>query len=168
MNTILETERLILREFDPSDAISQYLLNLDPEVIRYTGDPPFKSVEEAKELLENYDQYEKYGYGRWSVILKETGKFIGWCGLKFNADGEGDTDLGYRFFKEQWGKGYATEAAQACLDYGFENLELTRIIGRTAKANTASIHVLEKLGMHYWKDQKCHGLDSVYYVIKKS
>lgn len=73
---ILETNRLFLREITPDDAETAYLLNLDPEVIKYTGDEPFTSIEEARKFLENYDHYRKYGFGRWAVINKSTEEFF--------------------------------------------------------------------------------------------
>ncbi len=84
MRKILESKRLELREFDISDAVNLYQLNLDSEVIKYTGDPPFNNIEEAERFLDNYNEYKKNGFGRWAVITKESNKFIGWCGLKLN------------------------------------------------------------------------------------
>lgn len=156
----------MLRQFAIEDAPALYDLNSDPEVMKYTGDFPFASVEEAEDFVSGYDHYRDYGYGRWSVILRETGEFIGWCGLKLNELGQ--VDIGFRFFRKHWGKGYATESARATLAYGFSELEMEEIIGRAAKANTASIRVLEKLGMKYWKEDSCKGIDeSAYYRIKK-
>lgn len=79
MDTIplIETKRLILRHFEEQDAWDMYLLNSDPMVLRFTGDHPFKSVPEARDFILNYRQYEMNGYGRWTVILKETGEYIG-------------------------------------------------------------------------------------------
>ena len=81
--TILETERLYLREFEPGDAENFYLLNLDPEVIKYTGDVAFKNINEASAFLQNYNHYSTYGFGRWAVILKSGRQYTGWCGLKY-------------------------------------------------------------------------------------
>ena len=110
MNFILETPRLILREFDISDAENLFLLNSDPDVIRYTGDVAFKNIDEAKALIENYVPYKRDGYGRWTVLLKDTNEFIGWGGLRFIEDTK-NIDLGYRYMKKYWNKGYGTEAA---------------------------------------------------------
>jgi len=164
MKIILETSRLILRELNPNDAQYFYDLNLEPDVIQYTGDPPFESVESAKSFLENYAQYKLYGYGRWACILKENNEWIGWCGLKFEKE-HGDTDIGYRFFKKYWGKGYATESAKACLEYGFQKLGLKRIIGRAMNANGASIRIFEKLKMQYVKDINFDGQAAVEYEV---
>lgn len=127
MKYILETTRLKLRELDLMDTKYFYDLNSNPNVIKYTGDSAFNSIEDANQFLENYQDYELNGYGRWAVILKETNQFIGWCGLKLNSH---ETDIGFRFFEEEWNKGYATESAIACLNYGFEKLKLRSIIGR--------------------------------------
>lgn len=165
--TLFESERFYFREFDEElDAQIMFELNSDLEVIQYTGDPPFDSVEHAYETIKNYDHYKKYGYGRWAAIRKEDNAFVGWCGLKMNEDEI--LDIGYRFFKKYWGKGYATETAKATLKYGFEILKLEEIIGRAAKENIASIKVLEKLGMTYYKTAPCeHISGAVYYKISK-
>lgn len=166
MKLIAETPRLFLRELQPTDAQSFYALNANPNVIRYTGNAAFATVEEAKEFLENYSDYQLNGYGRWAVILKDSGQFIGWCGLKYNGDTQ-QTDIGFRFFEEEWGKGYATESAEACLRIGFDQLGLACIIGRAMKANIASICVLEKLGLTYEQDIVLEGEAAVLYQIKQ-
>jgi len=161
---LIETDRLHLREFQIADAQRLFELNADPEVIRYTGDPPFKNVEEAKHFVRNYDSYKKHGFGRWAVLKKGSENLIGWCGLKRNELNE--IDLGYRFFKEEWGKGYATEASFACLEYGFDRLNLNSIMARGAKANGASIRVMKKLKMSFWKEDTCKGIEnSIYYQM---
>lgn len=166
MGKILETERLILRELNVKDAPLLFELNKDPEVIKYTGDVQFGSLEETEAFLKNYSDYQKNGFGRWAVVLKSSHEFIGWCGLK--RDTAGWVDIGYRFFKSQWGKGYATESAAGCLIYGFETLHLPEIIGRAHRDNLASIRVFEKLQMQYWKEDTCNGIpDAVYYKITK-
>lgn len=154
MHIILETERIILRNFTPKDGQLIYDLNNDPDVTTYTGDP-IHSLEHAQQVLENsiLPQYVLYNHGRWAVHVKEGGAFIGWCGLKTRPERNNEIDLGYRFFKHSWGKGYATEAAFACLKYGFEKLGLARIVGRAMPGNIASVKVLEKIGMHYIGDE---------------
>jgi len=89
-----------------------------------------------------------YNHGRWAVHAKPSLEFIGWCGLKKRPE-RNEIDLGYRFLKSTWGKGYATEAAFACIKYGFEKLGLKRIVGRAMPGNIASLKVLEKCGMTY-------------------
>jgi len=149
MNVVLETSRLLLRTFTPDDAALIYELNLDPEVIRYTGDP-VKDLAHAREVLEKtiIPQYALYNHGRWAVHVKPDLEFIGWCGLKTRPE-RNEIDLGYRFLKKAWGKGYATEAAFATLKYGFEKQGLKRIVGRAMPQNHGSLRVLEKCGMTF-------------------
>ncbi|MFY0483927.1 GNAT family N-acetyltransferase [Flavobacterium sp. PLA-1-15] len=148
MKKILETPRLFLRELDPNDAEQFYQLNLNPNVIKYTGNAAFKDVEEALHFLKNYQDYKQNGYGRWAVIDKLNNEFLGWCGLKYEKDLD-ETDIGFRFFEQHWSKGYATESAKACLEYGFEKLNLKTIVGRAMQENIASIKVLEKIGLAF-------------------
>jgi ribosomal-protein-alanine N-acetyltransferase len=152
----LETPRLHLRQFLPKDALVFFLLNSDEEVVRYTGDRAFRSVGESLALIEGYRQYADYGLGRLVMVEKSTGDVIGWCGLKYLAD-EAEVDIGYRIFKRYWNQGFTTEAAQACLKYGFEVKQLKSIIGRANASNIGSIRVFDKLGMTFEKDDHLDG-----------
>lgn len=151
MKEILKTERLLLRELNPDDAENFYKLNLNPNVIKYTGNSAFIDIDEVKKFLENYQDYKLNGFGRWAVIEKSTNEFLGWCGLKYNQNLD-ETDIGFRFFEEHWNKGFATESAKACIDYGFKNLNLKTIVGRAMLENIASIKVLEKIGLSFEKE----------------
>ena len=151
MKEILQTERLLLRELNPDDAENFYKLNLNPNVIKYTGNSAFKDIDEAKEFLENYQDYKLNGFGRWAVIEKSTNEFLGWCGLKYDKNLD-ETDIGFRFFEEHWNKGLATESAKACINFGFENLNLKSIVGRAMSENIASIKVLEKIGLKFERE----------------
>ena len=165
MNIVVETDRLLLRTFTIEDAPLIYELNLDPDVIRYTGDP-IKDIEHAKQVLEQtiIPQYALYNHGRWAVHVKPGLEFIGWCGLKARPE-RNEIDLGYRFLKKAWGKGYATEAAYACLKYGFEELHLQRIVGRAMPENTGSLRVLEKCDMQYVGEEVVDGHPAKTYEI---
>lgn len=145
-NFCMETERTFLRKLSVKDASDFYTLNLDSEVLKYTGDVPFENENSAKKFLNEYDQYSKYGVGRFAVIDKSTFEFMGWCGLKYSAD-KNEYDIGFRFFKKYWNKGYATETAKKCLEFGFNNLRINKIVGRAMCDNKGSIKVLEKIGM---------------------
>lgn len=166
MKCILETNRLILRELYIIDASLFYQLNLNPKNIQYTGDKPFNSIEDAKIFLENYKDYVNNGYGRWACITKDTNTFIGWCGLKYDKT-QNETDIGFRFFEEYWNKGFATESAAACLNYGFDKLALSRIVGRAMVENKASIKVLEKIGLSFEKNILLDEKPAVLYAINK-
>ncbi|WP_144281676.1 GNAT family N-acetyltransferase [Chryseobacterium echinoideorum] len=164
MKTVIKTERLYLRELDISDAERFYELNLNPEVIKYTGNSAFENIDEARDFLKNYSDYQRNGYGRWAVINSSSNQFLGWCGLKYDEKSD-ETDIGFRFFEHFWNQGFATESAKACIDYGFKKLNLKTIIGRAMKENTASVKVLEKIGMKYDKDFDFDGHNGVILKI---
>jgi RimJ/RimL family protein N-acetyltransferase len=164
MKEILQTERCIIRELTPEDAAFAFELNLDPLVLQFTGDGPFASLEDAKSFLENYDYNKLHRMGRWGVVRKSDEKVIGWCGLKYHPDID-EVDLGYRFLIEHRNEGYATEASLACIDYGFNTLNLERIVANAVKENGASIKVMEKVGMKFCKETILHGQTSVQYEI---
>jgi RimJ/RimL family protein N-acetyltransferase len=150
--TILETERLLLREFDEDDDAAFYPLGSDPAIIRYTGDPGggLRNIEHAREVLRSRPMadYRTHGFGRWACVLKATGEVIGFAGLKY-LDELGEVDVGYRFLPAYWGRGLATEACRAVLDFGFRQLRLGQIIGLVDPQNAASVRVLEKAGMTF-------------------
>jgi RimJ/RimL family protein N-acetyltransferase len=158
MEIVLETGRLLLRKFTAQDAALIFGLNNDPEVTRYTLDP-IVDFQQAQEVLENsiLPQYALYGHGRWAIHTREGNRFIGWCGLKARPELK-EIDLGYRLKKDAWGHGYATEAAVACIRYGFDRLQLEHITGRALPANLPSIRVLEKCGMTYRGEEVIDGL----------
>lgn len=168
MHIILQTPRLLLRRFTNSDDDAALILHLNsqPDVLKYLHERTLTDVADAKNIIETVilPQYEN-NLGRWAVHLIETNEFIGWCGLKYRPERK-ETDLGYRFLPSAWGKGYATEAAKACLDYGFEKLFLSKINACAHEENLASLAVLEKIGMQYTNDElidecpvKCFVLD---------
>jgi ribosomal-protein-alanine N-acetyltransferase len=165
MKGIIETERLYFREFTLEDSQLLIDLNSNPNVIRYVGDGPVKDLMEAEIILKEiiFPQYIN-GMGRWAVHLKANDEFIGWCGLKYVKESD-EIDLGYRFFEEHWGKGYATEAAKAVINYGVNVLKLQTITATGAKANVASIQVLKKIGMRYLQDELCKHDPAEKYVF---
>jgi [ribosomal protein S5]-alanine N-acetyltransferase len=158
MNVIIETDRLLLRTFVEDDASLLYELNSDPAVTVYTLDL-LTDLEQAKRVINEViiPQYALYNHGRWAVHLKDGLQFIGWCGLKYVAE-RNEVDLGYRFIKKFWGEGYATEAALASLEYGFDKLRLRQIVGRALPGNLASINVLVKCGMQISGEEYIDGL----------
>ena len=166
MNIALETKRLYLRPFELRDSIHLYQMNKDPEVIRYTGDPPFSSHKEAEKLIREYDQYEKYHMGRLGVFLKDTETFLGWCGLKYHVE-EKLVDVGYRFYRKYWGYGYATESSKASIAFGFDRLHLKKIYAHAHTDNHASQKVLEKCGLRYIKSIVYDALPAKLFCITK-
>ncbi|MCW3159800.1 GNAT family N-acetyltransferase [Chryseobacterium oryctis] len=147
----IETERLILRKLQEDDAERMFLLDSNPEVMKYIGMPPLTDIDESKNVIKMIqDQYEANGVGRLAVIEKSTGLLVGWSGLKFltqEINGYKNVyDLGYRFLPETWGKGYASESAKASLHYAFNDLKTEIIYAHAHSENIASNHILTKLG----------------------
>lgn len=148
---MIETERLVLREITQDDKKEMLQLHSNSDVQKYTGEPLVESIDEMEYAIQiRIKDYEKYGYGRWATFLKNGMQFIGWAGLAYLPEFD-KIDLGYRFMPKFWGLGYATEASQAILKYGFDELKLGRIIAIAMKGNKASIRVLEKIGMEFNK-----------------
>lgn len=163
---MLETERLLLREFDEDDLEAFFLLCSVPEVVRYTGFS-LDNIEQARENLRTRPMadYLKHGYGRWACVLKEDGTVMGFAGLKY-LDELNEVDLGYRFLPEYWGRGLATEAARPVVDYGFRELQLDSILGLVDPANKASVRVLEKTGFQYDSFMSYWGSEVAKYVAR--
>jgi [ribosomal protein S5]-alanine N-acetyltransferase len=166
MPIILQTERLYLRQFTEADAPIIYHLNTQPGVLQYVPEPWLRSEEHAKEVIIHIilPQY-KNNLGRWAVHLRENDAFIGWCGLKLVNS---EIDLGYRFLPAEWGKGYATEAAKAVLQYGHEQLQLEKIIAHAHIQNLASQKVLEKSGMLFVGEGMDEGVPVKGYISFKN
>jgi len=157
MDWIVQSARLSLSEFSTQDVAGLYALNADPIVLRHTGDDPFADEAAAATFVRQYQAvYQQHGMGRWTIRLRSDGTYLGWCGLKRHEDQS--VDLGFRLLQAHWNQGYATEAAAACLRYGFAELGLVEIIGRAALDNLASIRVLEKIGMEFWKEEVIEGI----------
>jgi len=153
---ITETDRLIIREFNLIDAAAVLHFNAPEEVNRYTGDAgECESLQDAEAIIRDIwlAEYDKFGFGRWAVVLKETDRVIGFCGFK-NDSHIGAIDIGYRFHPEHWGKGYATESNMACIDYAKHAMDLDRVLGDVVAENQASINVLLKLGMTFDKQYR--------------
>ena len=150
MKVILETDRLLLREYVEEDADAFFKLNTDPDVLRFVPDKPLLNVEQARQILIDHPiaDYRKYGFGRGACILKSTGEKIGFAGLKYLEE-LGEVDVAYRLLPKYWGQEFATEAALASVRFGFADLDLKRIIGLVMPANVASVRVLEKTGLRY-------------------
>ena len=148
IRTRLETERLVLRLFTRDDVQAMYKMSSDPDVIRYAESEPAKDLDDAMSRLEEgplYD-YATHGYGRFAVEWKETGEVIGFCGIKYIRELD-LPEVGYRYFKEYWGRGIGTEAAQACVEFAREDLGVEKLIALIIPENIGSVRLAEKLGM---------------------
>ena len=169
---IAETNRLILREFEVTDASAMFTMDSDPEVLKFIGTPPFTDVKQTEDIISYVrHQYAETGFGRWAVVLKTTGAFIGWAGIKLErhqVNGHGDFyDLGYRLLRDHWGNGYASEASRASLEIGFRNKGLAVINASVDAENGASIRVLEKVGLRRLEEFVEDNCRQYWYEIRK-
>ena len=166
---LLTTERLFLRHFHVLDSEPIYKVFGDAEVMRFSDG--VKTQEWVHTwlctCLERY--YQTWGFGPYAVVEKRSQDVIGYCGLFFfpDIDGQAEVEIGYRLAQSTWGQGYATEAAKAVRDDAFTTLGIKRLIALIDPSNVASIRVAEKIGMHYEKDVRFEGYthpDHVYVI----
>ncbi len=172
MKIFAETDRLILRELLPADAAGMFELDSDPEVHRYLGGNPVTSIAQSlSDIAFIRDQYQTNGIGRWAVVQKSTNEFMGWGGLKLITQPVNNHlnyyDVGYRFIKRFWGKGYASETAKASIDYGFNQLNQTFLYAMADAENQTSIHVLEKSGFKRSGTFDYKGVQSYWFEIER-
>lgn len=146
---VIETERLILREWKDEDTEQFILMNQDPKVMEHF--PKMLSPDETLGLLGHIkDHIKEYGFGLWAATIKDTGEwigFIGICHFSLPAHFSPCVEVGWRLKAECWGNGYAPEGARAALAYGFEKLGLEEIVAFTVPTNDRSMRVMEKIGM---------------------
>ncbi|RNI31662.1 GNAT family N-acetyltransferase [Rufibacter latericius] len=152
MKTILETERLRLREFTLQDADFIITLMNSPGWLQFIGDRNVKTPEQAKFYLQNgpMKSYQQHGYGLSLVERKEDQRAIGMCGL-VNRDGLEHPDLGFAFLPDFNGQGYAYEIASEVMEYATTHLHIPKVLAITAPDNTKSIRLLEKVGLKFSK-----------------
>ncbi len=167
---IAEAERLFLRNFHSADLEAMAVVFGDPEVMRFgRGPQPKEWVRDwLRRCLEDYHQ--KWGFGLWAVVSKAERLVIGFCGLTHYDDlgGQPEIEIGYRLARAFWGRGLATEAAQAVRDYAFEILVLPRLVAIIDPQNTASIHVAQKVGLRYEKEVNFRGKLQNLYALDRA
>jgi ribosomal-protein-alanine N-acetyltransferase len=146
---ILETERLFLRHLVLEDLYDLYELYKDPEIRRYFPEGILTLDETREELEWHMNDHPRHPeLGLWATVHKETGKFIGRCGLlPWEINGRLEVEIAYLLDKSFWGQGLATEAAKGIMKYGFEKLNLSRLICLIDPDNSASQKVAERIGM---------------------
>lgn len=152
MKAVIETERLILREYTPDDFDALFEIMSDTETMQHYP-APF-DAERTKGWIDwNLDNYKKYGFGLWAVVLKETGRFIGDCGITIqNIDGELLPEIGYHINKKYWRRGFAKEAARACRDWAFSNTKYDIIYSYMKYTNAGSYSTAIANGMKKVKE----------------
>jgi len=162
MDTVIDTGRLLLRRFTTDDLEAFYQLGSRPEIIRYAQSAPLASREQALEFMKAapFHDYATYGYGRFACVWKATGGVIGFSGVKYVPEIE-DTELGYRFLPEHWGRGLATEAGAASIEFARSTLGLKRLVAMVHPDNIASARVVTKLGFTVEKQLRYSGLPGI-------
>jgi RimJ/RimL family protein N-acetyltransferase len=164
---ILETPRLILREFCPEDVDALARVLSDPETMRFYP-VPFDRTGVEEWITRNCRRYTKDGHGLWAMVLKTSSELIGECGLVVQeVDGANEIEIGYHVRRDQWGQGLATEAARACRDFGFAQFPVERLISLMRPENLPSRRVAEKNGMVIWKEVIRVGLPHLVYSIRR-
>lgn len=165
---ILETPRLILRKFVAEDADALALVISDAKTMRYYPAPMDRQGVEDW-IARNQRRYAANGHGLWAMILKSTTELIGDCGITVQGvDGVDEREIGYHLRRDCWGQGFATEAAQACRNYGFRALPVSRMVSIIRPDNLPSRRVAERNGMTLWKEAMHKDLPHVVYAIQRS
>jgi RimJ/RimL family protein N-acetyltransferase len=167
MKTIIETDRLYLRELTMEDAPELAKVLSDPESMIYY-DAPLNQEKVKKWIGWNLENYQKYKHGLWAVVLKDGDRFIGDCGITMQEiDNETVPEIGFHILKECWGQGYATEAAMACKKYAFDVLNYPSVYSYTTLEHKASQKIVEKIGMREYKFFEKNGKKLIAQVINK-
>jgi ribosomal-protein-alanine N-acetyltransferase len=164
---MIESERLLFREFTLEDLPMLIEQRSDPEVNKFLGGTKLQNPDALAKRIRFYMScYKTHGFGMCAMIWKESGEMIGSAGLQ-PLDGTDEIEVGYSMIKEFWGKGIGTEAARAWLNHGFRNAGLDRIVAVAHTGNWASTHIMEKLGMQYEKSEFHYGDECSFYAISK-
>lgn len=171
MKEPIETDRLLLRELLFSDVDGLFELESNPNVHTYVGKKPITHIDQSRAYIDFiHKQYKDHGTGRWAVILKETGEFIGWSGIKFITNEINNHkdfyEIGYRFIEKHWGKGYATEAGKAFVDYAFNVMNVDALYAYADAGNDNSRKILEKLGLQYVNSFEYEEESEVWYELR--
>jgi len=162
----LDTPRLHLRPFATEDAAAAHRIYADPQVMRYVATGPLPDLATTTRLLRDYMTHQQaWGYSFWAVVERASGAIIGDAGLYRTPVGE--VELGYTLGMSWWGRGYATEAAGAWLDAAFSQLDIAEVVALAEPANTASLRVLEKLGMTRDGERMAFGRPHAVYRVAR-
>lgn len=165
--SILETPRLLLREFAPQDADALSRILSDPETMRHYP-APYDRAGVEQWIARNRERYKNDGVGLWAMLLKSSGELIGDCGItRQEVEGEHLYEIGYHLRRDFWGQGLATEAAIACRDWAFAHLAIHRVISLIRPENLPSRRVAERNGMTIWKEIHWRGLPHIVYSIER-
>lgn len=165
---VIQTDRLLIRLPHDEDAQPFLDIHTDPDVIRWLGGPRPKTLQDERDrIARRRVMHEELGFTMWTAVEKATGEVVGLAGLFPVEGGDGAIEVAYHFRKDRWGKGYATEAARACLEYGFGTAGLARIVGLVHPDNHASRRVLEKCGLELTGTKHAYDMELLEYEIER-
>jgi ribosomal-protein-alanine N-acetyltransferase len=165
VTTILETDRLKLREFDASDRDPYAAMIGDPETMRYYP-RPYSPEEAGNFIYGNRARYRAHGFGVWVIEEKGSGTFLGDCGLAISlVEGIPEVEVMWHVIRDRWRQGIATEAARAACRHGFEQIGLRRIVALVRPENEPSNGVARKLGMEVEREVLFHDLPHLMWVM---
>lgn len=163
----LLTDRLRLRPYRSDDVTAMFPIFGDPEVMRYSMSGADPSIESTQARIQKLMEHQVlFGFSLWVVEDRSTGTILGDCGLKQLEEGP-EIEVGYRFARAHWGRGYASEAAAASVRYGFGTLGLARIVAVVEPPNVASCKVLEKIGLKYERPAHYYGRPMSYFAVDR-
>ena len=165
---ILKTERLILSPWQPEDWIAFRPIAQDPEVMRYiTGGKPWTDDEIRNFIDRQVALFAGRGFCRWKVTGQTGDEVMGFCGVGFWRGAIGEPEIGWWLARRFWGLGYASEGARAAMEDVFRRTELPRLISVAMPGNRASIHIMEKLGMHFEAEFEGENTRLVRYALTR-
>jgi RimJ/RimL family protein N-acetyltransferase len=163
----LETPSLVLRPWKQEDAETLYQILQEPDILKYFPPTVFTLEKTQRYINHQLDHWRERGYGHWAVALKKDLKVVGWNGLEFLPE-TGEDEVAYLLSHHAWGHGYATEAAQAAVRFGFESAGLKAVIGLVHPENIGSIRVLEKCGLTFIDRKVYWGLELLRYRMESA
>jgi RimJ/RimL family protein N-acetyltransferase len=161
---MIDTDRLLLRQMIPEDLDELVEIHAEPEVVRFMGS--FDRVETSEWMQENLREWSERGHGRLAIVDRATGRFLGRTGLKYWPQFR-ETEVGWVLRPGVWGHGFATEAALACVEWGFQNLDLPYLTAMIRPDNRRSIRVAERLGLTPLREDIHFGKPVVVYSISR-
>jgi RimJ/RimL family protein N-acetyltransferase len=163
----IQTTRLLLRPMQPADAVVLHRIYQSEGVLKYFPNPVAPPLEKLERFIAGQQaHWEEHGYGDWGILPEGEQEIVGWAGLQYLPE-LNETEVGYLLDRPFWGKGYATEAALASMDFGFERFSLDHIIALVHPDNLASRRVIDKCGMTYVETLSLWGIQLMRYVLKK-
>lgn len=163
----ITTTHLILRPWSPKDAGALFSILQEEDLLRFFPRTTPPSLDRVENYINHHlAHWQEYGYGHWAVTLRTGNQVIGWNGLEFLPE-TSETEVAFLLSRQFWGRGYATEAARAAVKFGFETVELQRVIGLVHPENIASRRVLEKCGLTYYDRKIYWGMELCRYCIER-